>query len=119
MRPRGVAVQQVIPVNVLGLPLVASLTLGLPALGTPEFPVANLFRDLMLVQLLVLWEAFRVVLEEILVVEGRVQCACQVYMLLVLKVGELSPLHFAGEAVEDVDVQVVHTQRRFEREARL
>lgn len=40
-------------------------------------------------------------------------------MLLVLKVGEFSALHLAGEAVKDVNVQVVNTQRRFKREARL
>jgi hypothetical protein len=40
-------------------------------------------------------------------------------MLLVLQVGELSPLHLAREVVEDVDVQVVDAKRGLVREARL
>jgi hypothetical protein len=52
-------------------------------------------------------------------VEGRVPCACQVYMLLVLQVGELPPLHLAGEVVEYVDVQIVDTQGGLEGQARL
>ena len=99
--------------------MVPCLTPGLSALSPPRFTVGNLLLKLLLAQVLVVWVVFRVVQEKILVVKARVPCACQVYMLLVLQVRELSPLHLAREVVEDVNVQVVDTQGGLEREARL
>lgn len=110
MTPRGVGVQYVIPVDMLEIPMVSFLTPGLSALSPSQFPMGNLLLNLLPVEVLVLWVVFIVVLEEILMVEGRIPCACQVYMLLVLQVCELSPLHLAGEVVEYVDVQIVNTQ---------
>jgi hypothetical protein len=34
-------------------------------------------------------------------------------MLLVLDKCELPPLHLAGEAIKDVEVQIMNTERRF------
>ena len=119
MHPRGVAVQHVIPVGMLEIPMVPFLTPILSALSPPQFPMCNLLLNLLLVELLVLGVVFIVVLEEVLMVEGRIPCACQVYMLLVLQVCELPPLHLAGEVVEYVDVQIMNTQGGLEGQARL
>ena len=99
--------------------MVPCLSPGLSALSPPRFPVGNLLLKLLFAQVLVLWVVFRVVQEKILVVKGRVPCACQIYMLLVLQVRKLSPLHLAREIVEDVDIQVVYTQGGLVGEARL
>jgi len=52
-------------------------------------------------------------LKKILMLQGNVPCARQVNMLLVLDKCELPPLHLAGEAIKDVEVQIMNTERRF------
>jgi hypothetical protein len=59
------------------------------------------------------------VLVQIIEVQGDVPRARQVDMFLVLEVGELPPLHLASEAIENVEVEVVHTQRLFVLQTRL
>ena len=40
-------------------------------------------------------------------------------MLLVLQVGELPPFHLVDEIIEDLNVQILDTNRALDREARL